>query len=236
MVVKTIDSDQHKVRLNIVHKLAVFFVLLLFTRFCLFNVKCDFVLLLCACFFAYFHSLHQNPKWGFLLTLSGFAMTIGTAIPVGYNLGVTNSPAEYIQKWCNESLIERYDLHLSSEEIQVLWASIVSIFTIGGCIGSLVAAIIADKFGRKGSLLICGIMFAIGAVLLYFCRSLQSVEMLFIARLIVGLSSGITTAVLAMYLAEIAPSELRGTLATFSGMGMLNKLILFVVFFLKVCY
>lgn len=31
---------------------------------------------------------------------------------------------------------------------------------------------------------------------------------------------GMTTAVLGMYLAEIAPSELRGTLAVFSGLGM----------------
>lgn len=146
-------------------------------------------------------------------------MTIGTAIPVGYNLGVTNSPAEYIQKWCNQSLIDQYDLHLTSDGLQILWSAIVSIFTIGGCIGSIVAAFLADKFGRKGALLICGTMFGIGAVLFFFCRLMASVEMLFCARLIVGLSSGITTAVLAMYLAEIAPSELRGTLATFSGMG-----------------
>lgn len=156
-------------------------------------------------------------------------MTIGTAIPVGYHIGIINAPAAYIQTWCNQSLIDRYDLHLTGDQLDVLWSTIVSVFTIGGCIGSLVAAFIADRLGRKGSLLICGIMFGFSAVLFFFCRILASVEILLLARLIVGLSSGITTAVLAMYFAEIAPSELRGTLATFSGMGRLTLWFQFTV-------
>lgn len=69
--------------------------------------------------------------------------------------------------------------------------------------------------------MICGCMFATGAILFYFCNILSRIELLLIGRFIVGLSSGITTAVLGMYLAEIAPSELRGALATFSGLGLL---------------
>lgn len=64
-------------------------------------------------------------------------------------------------------------------------------------------------------------MFGIGAILFYFCNILSHIELLLIGRFIVGLSSGVTTAVLGMYLAEIAPSELRGALATFSGLGLL---------------
>lgn len=48
----------------------------------------------------------------------------------------------------------------------------------------------------------------------------MSVEVMLLARFIVGIASGTTTAVLGMYLAEIAPSELRGTLATLSALGM----------------
>lgn len=71
----------------------------------------------------------------------------------------------------------------------------------------------------KGALLSCGIMFGIGAMLFYLCRILMFVELLVLGRFVVGLSSGVTTAVLAMYLSEIPPSELRGTLAVFSGLG-----------------
>lgn len=67
--------------------------------------------------------------------------------------------------------------------------------------------------------MICGILFAIGALIFFFCRILSSVEMMILGRIVVGLSSGMTTAVLGMYLSEIAPSELRGTLGVCSGLG-----------------
>ncbi|XP_031640483.1 solute carrier family 2, facilitated glucose transporter member 3-like isoform X2 [Contarinia nasturtii] len=162
----------------------------------------------------------KAPKWGFLLMTTTFAMTIGTGISVGYNIGVLNSPAEHIKAWCNQTVYERYGTILTPETLDTLWATIISIFLVGGCAGSLIAASIADKFGRKGALLICGILFAVGALFFFFCRALSSVELLMAGRFIVGISSGVTTAVLGMYLAEIAPCELRGTLGTFSGLGI----------------
>lgn len=66
----------------------------------------------------------------------------------GYNIGVMNSPAEYMKAWCNQTLIDRYDLHLGKDGLTTLWSIIISIFLVGGCIGSLFAATLADKFGR----------------------------------------------------------------------------------------
>lgn len=138
---------------------------------------------------------------------------------VGYNIGVMNSPAEYIKAWCNQTLIDRYNLDLGKDGLVTLLSTIVSIFLVGGCIGSLFAATLADKYGRlvwmspwkivssnssihfflilscvsKGTLFICGIMFSIGAVLFFLCYIVSFVEILLIGRFIVGLSSGITT-------------------------------------------
>lgn len=67
---------------------------------------------------------------------------------VGYNIGVINSPGEYIKQWCNQTLIDRYQLELSEGALVTLLATIVSIFLVGGCIGSLFAATLADRFGR----------------------------------------------------------------------------------------
>lgn len=69
-------------------------------------------------------------------------------------------------------------------------------------------------------MLCCASLFAVGGFLLYFSRVLMSVEVMLAARFIVGAAAGTTTAVLGMYLAEISPSELRGTLATLSALGM----------------
>lgn len=59
-----------------------------------------------------------------------------------------NSPSEYMKLWCNQTLIDRYDLHLEEDGLVTLWSTIISIFLVGGCIGSIFAATLADKFGR----------------------------------------------------------------------------------------
>ena len=39
------------------------------------------------------HTSNKNPSWNKLLVLIGFATTFGTAVPVGYCIGVINSPS-----------------------------------------------------------------------------------------------------------------------------------------------
>ncbi|XP_055921398.1 solute carrier family 2, facilitated glucose transporter member 1-like isoform X1 [Eupeodes corollae] len=163
----------------------------------------------------------QKPqKWGGLLILVSFATTIGASVPVGYCLGCVNSPALFIKDWCNVTLIEKYDWHLLESELDVLWASIVSILLLGGMVGSLCGATVSDKFGRKGAILIAGALLIIAAFMFNFCREAKSVELLLIGRFIVGISSGITYTALPIYLLEIAPPHLRETLGVFCAVGV----------------
>lgn len=78
----------------------------------------------------------------------GALTTFGTSVPVGYNIGVTNALAEYIKNWSNHTIIDRYDSVLTEGQLDTLWSAIVSIFLIGGAIGSLGGSWIADKLGR----------------------------------------------------------------------------------------
>ncbi|XP_049317599.1 solute carrier family 2, facilitated glucose transporter member 3 [Bactrocera dorsalis] len=184
-------------------------------------------------------SLHEDsevlkkPQWSALLALVGFATTFGAAVPVGYCIGVINAPASLIKVWCYETLHHRYGSNLSASGIDLLWSSVVSIFLIGGAVGSLGGAKAANKFGRKGCLLISGGLFTLGAILFFFCRAAGSVEMLLLGRLIVGLGSGLTTAVLPMYLTEIAPLALRGTFGVLCSMGVTGGVVVGQVFSLR---
>ncbi|XP_037950682.1 solute carrier family 2, facilitated glucose transporter member 1-like isoform X1 [Teleopsis dalmanni] len=177
--------------------------------------------------------LNQKPQWGKLLSLVGYATTFGSAVPVGYCIGVINSPANLIKVWCNETLITRYDAYLSESGIDILWSSIVSIFLVGGAIGSLGGAWAANKFGRKGCFLISGLLFTLGALMFFFCRLATSVEMLLLGRLLVGLASGLTTASLPMYLTEVAPLALRGTFGVFCAVGVTGGVVVGQVFSLS---
>ncbi|EDW85589.1 uncharacterized protein Dwil_GK23076 [Drosophila willistoni] len=167
----------------------------------------------------------QRSKWGKLLILVAFATTIGGAVPTGYCIGVINAPSKLMKNWCNQTLHDKYGSDLSVSSLDLLWSSIVSIFLVGGAIGSLGGAGVANKFGRKACFLICGVLFTIGAVLFFLCRAASSVEMLVIGRFIVGLASGLVTATLPMYLSEVAPLSARGTLGVFCAVGVTGGVV-----------
>ena len=53
-----------------------------------------------------------------------------------------------MRDWCNQTFIQRYETHLSASALDILWSTIVSVFLVGGAIGSLGGAWAADRFGR----------------------------------------------------------------------------------------
>lgn len=53
-----------------------------------------------------------------------------------------------MRTWCNETILHRFETSFNADEIRLLWAIVVSIFLIGGCIGSFSGGWLADKFGR----------------------------------------------------------------------------------------
>lgn len=103
--------------------------------------------------------------------------------------------------------------------LDLLWASVVSIFLIGGAVGSMGGAWLSNKVGRKKSFFVCCVLYILGALCFQLCRTFSSVELLVLGRLLVGLGSGLTTSTIPMYCAEVAPIEFRGTLSVLTSMG-----------------
>ena len=114
---------------------------------------------------------------------------------VGYNTGVMNAPADVV-----------FPGHSTA-----LWSTAVSAFAIGGPAGAIVGGILANKTGRRGALLINTWIFLAGGLLLTLC---PSAIWLILARLMIGFASGLASVVVPIYLGEIAPPTLRGTLGT----------------------
>uniref|UniRef100_A0A1I8NXF7 Major facilitator superfamily (MFS) profile domain-containing protein n=1 Tax=Stomoxys calcitrans TaxID=35570 RepID=A0A1I8NXF7_STOCA len=168
----------------------------------------------------------KKSQWTPMLIFASLCSTMGTAVPTGYCVGVMNSPGVFIRQWCNEMFILNYDIHLSSEGLDLVFSGIISIFLIGGAVGSFLGAIVANKLGRKRSLLICGILYFLGGLCFYTCRLLYSFEVLICGRFLAGIASGITTTVLPMYHSEIAPLALRGTLGVFCVIGLNTGLVI----------
>lgn len=66
----------------------------------------------------------------------------------GYNIGVINAPSQYIKEWANETIYGNYNVLLSESGIDLLMSFIVSIFLVGGAVGSLGGSYVADRIGR----------------------------------------------------------------------------------------
>lgn len=56
--------------------------------------------------------------------------------------------SQYIQKFINETWLERYGSVLPQETLMLLWSLIVSVYCIGGMIGCLCSGYLAAKFGK----------------------------------------------------------------------------------------
>ncbi|XP_014294508.1 solute carrier family 2, facilitated glucose transporter member 5 isoform X2 [Halyomorpha halys] len=168
----------------------------------------------------------KSVGWTWLLILAGLASTIGSSIPIGFSIGVLNAPSGLIQKWINGSVIERYDMVLNSNQMDILWSSIVSIFLVGGMVGSLSGAWFADNFGRKGTLVIGGVTMFSTSVMFVLTKPLNSLELFFLGRLVAGLSGGLIMTVVPMYLTELAPIQLRGAMGTMCPMGISSGVLL----------
>ena len=94
---------------------------------------------------------------------------------------------------------------------------------IGCIIGSAVSGYMASNWGRKKSLIFAGIMFFISALgsmepeFLFFEHGVANYPLLIafnVYRVIGGVGVGLASALCPMYIAEVAPSNIRGTLVS----------------------
>lgn len=98
--------------------------------------------------------------------------------------------------------------------VTYIWSCVVAIFCLGGMIGGSMVGTIADKFGRKGGLLVVNVLVLVAAIFEGFAKSVGNWHMLVFGRLIIGINSGLNAGLAPMYLAEIAPMHLRGAIGT----------------------
>lgn len=74
---------------------------------------------------------------------------------------------------------------------------------------------LADGFGRKPVILVCDVLFVIGALIQAVAHS---VAIMTIGRAVVGLAIGAASALTPLYIAEMSPAAWRGRLVTVSAL------------------
>jgi sugar porter (SP) family MFS transporter len=151
----------------------------------------------------------KNKLWytglvSFVVALGGFLL--------GFDAGVVSGANPF------------YKDYFGLDEWALGWS--VGCLTFGAMLGNALAGPLADRFGRKPVLSLAAIFYTISAI-----TSALATDFTFfiVARMLGGVAVGLALLIAPIYIAEIAPSKLRGRFVSFN---QLNIVIGFsVVFF-----
>ncbi|MGN7201725.1 sugar porter family MFS transporter [Arthrobacter sp. SAFR-044] len=137
-----------------------------------------------------------SRRRGYLARLTVIS-TLGGLL-FGYDTGVISGALLYMNDSLNMTSVEE--------------ATVVSALLFpGAAVGALTGGRMADKLGRRGSLLVCALLFLVGAM---GCALAPTVTFMIAARIVLGLGVGAAAVTCPLYLAEMAPANLRGRMVT----------------------
>jgi len=134
----------------------------------------------------------------YVLALTGAAGIGGFLF--GYDTGVISGALLYIR-----------DEFPAVRDNYFLQETIVSMALVGAMLGAAGGGWINDAYGRKKSTLLADLMFALGSIVM--CAA-GGPYILILGRLLVGLGVGVASVTAPVYIAEAAPSEIRGGLVS----------------------
>ncbi len=113
---------------------------------------------------------------------------------------------------------------------------------LGCIIGAALSGYFAGNFGRKKSLIIAGVFFFVSALgsyypeFMFYDYGVPSYSLLWafnVYRVIGGVGVGLASAICPMYIAEVTPSNLRGTLVSWNQFAIIfGQLVVYFVNFL----
>jgi sugar porter (SP) family MFS transporter len=127
----------------------------------------------------------------------------------GYDTGVISGALLFIGR----------DFHgLTSFDKELL----TSLLLVGAAIGALAAGRIADRVGRRPTVLGTAALFVAGVMLAAFA---PSYGVLLVARVVIGLAVGSASMVVPLYIGEVVPPRMRGALVSFNQLAITSGIL-----------
>jgi SP family galactose:H+ symporter-like MFS transporter len=126
----------------------------------------------------------------------------------GYDTGVISGAILFIQK--------QYGLSSTMEEV------VVSSVLVGAIIGAVIGGALTDKYGRRKMIILAGIIFTISAIGTAFS---PSVTWLITGRVISGIGIGIASFISPMYIGELVPAKVRGSLVAVNMLAITTGIV-----------
>jgi MFS transporter, SP family, xylose:H+ symportor len=148
----------------------------------------------------------------------------------GYDTAVISGAEKSIEAY----LVDGLDLS------SFVHGATISSALIGCIIGGLISGYFSSAFGRKKSLIVAAILFLLSALgssypeFLFFTPGEPTIALLLtfnFYRIIGGIGVGLASAIVPMYIGEIAPAKIRGRLVSFNQFAIIFGML--VVYFVN---
>jgi len=133
-------------------------------------------------------------KVGFIVYFIGFTAALAGLL-FGLDVGVISGAQQFIQK----------EFTISDNAIQL----VVSALLWGAAFGALFSGVLSSHFGRRKTILFSAVNFIVGAAL---CAVSPNEHLLIFARFILGIAVGVASFTAPLYLSEVAPRTIRGSM------------------------
>jgi SP family galactose:H+ symporter-like MFS transporter len=127
----------------------------------------------------------------------------------GYDTGVISGAILFIKK----------DLALSS----TMQGLVVSAVLIGAVVGAAAGGYLADRLGRRKSIIVAGVIFSLSAI---GTAVAPSVGWLIAGRVVVGVAIGVASFISPMYISEVSPPAIRGSLVALNQLAITVGIVL----------
>jgi sugar porter (SP) family MFS transporter len=147
-------------------------------------------------------SIRRHVRWAAAITALG-------GLLFGYDTGVISGALLFIGR--DFPGLTSFDKEL-----------LTSILLIGALIGALAAGKIADRVGRRLTVLGTAAVFVAGVMLAAFA---PDYSVLVAARVVIGMAVGSASMVVPLYIGEIAPPRVRGALVSFNQLAITSGIL-----------
>lgn len=143
----------------------------------------------------------------FVYVVSIVAATSGLLF--GFDIAVINGAIIYL----------REQFRLTEFQTEVAASSLL----IGCIFGASIAGWLSDRFGRRRTLIVSALLFAVSAIGAALPRNLPE---FIAARFVGGLAIGMASMLAPLYIAEVSPARIRGRLVALNQMAIVSGILL----------
>jgi sugar porter (SP) family MFS transporter len=131
-----------------------------------------------------------------LLIIATAISAVG-GILFGFDTGIISGAILFIQK----------DWNLSTTQESVATSSVL----IGAIFGAVLGGFLADRLGRKRSIIAGSALFILGTLIVIASPGLP---IFVVGRILIGIAIGLASFIVPMYISELAPERIRGSLVS----------------------